>query len=70
MNKKITPIILFVISIMLVITFIIDIRLDWLNHYEHLDIPYYKCVLISGLKFILPSLISFIAGIILIKRKH
>ena len=67
-KKKIMPIILLIISAILVIGFLISIRLDWLNHYEHINTPYYKCVLKTGLEFLLPAVISLITGIVLLKK--
>ena len=68
--KKIVSIILFFISLILVLGFMVVLNIDWITYYSNANSsPFYVFVLVRGIEFLLPSIILFIIGLYLLKRK-
>lgn len=69
MNKNIYKI-LYILSIILVICFIIYLIIDYFNYDSIItSAPFYVNIIIRLLEFILPSIILFIIGFILKNKK-
>ena len=67
--KRIISLVLFFISLILILGFIFMVDIDWLNYYSIVNSsPFYTFVLVRSLEFLLPSIVSTIIGIILLKR--
>ena len=66
-NKKMMSLILFFISLILILGFIIILNIDWITYYSHYNSsPFYVFVLVRSLEFLLPAIILIIMGIILL----
>ena len=67
--KKIISLILFFASLILILYFILMLNLDWLK-YKNMgnSAPFYVFVLTRCLEFLLPSIITTIIGIALLKK--
>ncbi len=62
--------ILYIISIILLIVYIIILLLDYKNYnpYET-SFPFYTTIIVRTVEFIVPSLLIFIVGVIIKKKK-
>lgn len=58
-----------VITIVLVLTFILKVRIDWLNYYEYMSVPFHIYVIKEMIIFILPAFILSVISIKLLKRE-
>ena len=68
--KKILSLIIFFISLLLILGFIVVLNLDWVTYYSsYSSAPFYTYVIVRGLEFLLPSMILIIIGIILLGKK-
>ena len=68
--KKILSLIIFFISLLLILGFIVILNLDWVTYYSsYSSAPFYTYVIVRGLEFLLPSMILIIIGIILLGKK-
>ena len=68
--KKILSLIIFFISLLLILGFIVVLNLDWVTYYSsYSSAPFYTYVIVRGLEFLLPSMILIIIGIILLVKK-
>lgn len=68
--KNIFSMILFFISLLLVLYFIFATNIDWLNYYSKGDsAPFYLTIITNGIKILIPSVISFVLGIFISKKK-
>lgn len=67
--RKIISLILFFISLILVLNFILMIDVDWLR-YKNIgnSAPFYTFILVRCLEFLLPSIITNIISIVLLKK--
>ena len=62
--------ILYTISILLIIVFSIILGVDYFKYDDVVtSAPFYVCVIIRGLEFLLPSIIAFFVGLIF-RRKY
>lgn len=69
-HKNIFSMILFFISLLLVLYFIFATNIDWLNYYSKGDsAPFYLTIITNGIKILIPSVISFVLGIFISKKK-
>lgn len=69
-NRKIISMILFFISLLLILNFIFATHIDWLNYYSNGNsAPFYFIVIGNGITILLPSALSLIVGIVLIRKK-
>lgn len=66
--KNILGLILLLFALLLILSFLIVIELDWLNWYAYSS-PFYLNVIVRSVQFLLPSIILIIVGIVLIKKK-
>jgi len=60
--------ILFFISLILILVFVIVIDIDWLNWYVYSS-PFYINVIVRSMEFLLPSIILIIVSICLTKKQ-
>lgn len=67
-NKKIIAYILLLVSSSLILSFVIITYIDYLTRYEPTK-PFYLNVIKRIIEFLLPSIITFIISVILLKRK-
>ncbi len=64
--KKIISLILFFISLILILGFIIILNLDWITYYSNCNSsPFYVFILVRGIEFLLPAIIFIIIAILL-----
>lgn len=69
-HKNIFSMILFFLSLLLVLYFIFATNIDWLNYYSRGDYaPFYLTIITNGIKILMPSVISFVLGIFVSKKK-
>lgn len=69
-HKNIFSMILFFLSFLLVLYFIFATNIDWLNYYSRVDsTPFYLTIITNGIKILIPSIISFLLGIFVSKKK-
>lgn len=69
-HKNIFSMILFLLSLLLVLYFIFATNIDWLNYYSRGDsAPFYLTIIANGIKILMPSIISFLLGIFVSKKK-
>ena len=69
-HKNIFSMILFLLSLLLVLYFIFATNIDWLNYYSRGDsAPFYLTIIANGIKILIPSIISFLLGIFVSKKK-
>lgn len=69
-HKNIFSMVLFFISLLLVLYFIFATNIDWLNYYSKGDsAPFYLTIITNGIKILIPSVISFVLGIFISKKK-
>lgn len=62
--------ILYVISILLLFIYVFILILDYINYNPtETSFPLYSTVIVRTIEFIIPSLLFFIFGIIMMKRK-
>lgn len=66
--KNILGLILLLFALLLILSFLMVIELDWLNWYAYSS-PFYLNVIVRSVQFLLPSIILIIVGIVLIKKK-
>lgn len=66
--KKIIAYILLLVSLSLILSFVISTYIDYLTRYEPTK-PFYLNVIKRIIEFLLPSIITFIISVILLKRK-
>ena len=67
-SKKIIAYILLLVSLSLILSFVISTYIDYLTRYEPTK-PFYLNVIKRIIEFLLPSIITFIISVILLKRK-
>ena len=69
-HKNIFSMILFFLSLLLVLYFIFATNIDWLNYYSRGNsTPFYLTIITNGIKILIPSVISFVLGIFISKKK-
>ena len=69
-HKNIFSMILFFLSLLLVLYFIFATNIGWLNYYSKGDsAPFYLTIITNGIKILMPSVISFVLGIFISKKK-
>lgn len=69
-HRNIFSMILFFLSLLLVLYFIFTTNIDWLNYYSRGDsAPFYLTIITNGIKILIPSVISFVLGIFISKKK-
>ena len=69
-HRNIFSMILFFLSLLLVLYFIFTTNIDWLNYYSRGDsAPFYLTIITNGIKILMPSVISFVLGIFISKKK-
>ena len=70
MKKELIIKVLFALSVVLLLIFLIRIYLDY-RVYDPLtySAPFSAYIIVNGLLFVIPSIISFIVGIILKRKK-
>ena len=67
--KKIISLILFFISLLLILEFIVILNLDFLTYYSNYSsAPFYTYIIVRSLEFLLPSIILIIVGIVLLLK--
>lgn len=66
--KRIMAYILLLVSLSLILSFVISTYTDYLTRYEPTK-PFYLNVIKRIIEFLLPSIITFIISVILLKRK-
>ena len=67
--KKIISLILFFISLMLILGFVVILNLDRITYYPMGNsAPFYVFILVRCLEFLLPSIILIIVGIVLLLK--
>lgn len=56
--KKMIPVILFIISVILVVLFLFVVRIDWLNYYMYAhSAPFYAFILFRFFEYVVPAII-------------
>lgn len=68
-SKKIIASILILVSLSLILSFVIITYIDYLTRYEPTK-PFYLNIIERIIEFLLPSIITFIISVILLKRKN
>ena len=68
MKKEKLPKLLFFISIILIIIFIISIIYDYSNYQLSSSAPFYIFILVRAVEFLFPSLVLIIIGLFLKKK--
>lgn len=66
-TKKVFGLILLFVALLLILSFLIIIDIDWLNWYMYSS-PFYINVIIRSIEFLLPSIIFIVVGTLLIKK--
>ena len=67
--KKIISLILFFVSLLLILGFIVILNLDWITYYSNYpSAPFYVYIIVRSLEFLLPSTILIIVGIVLLLK--
>ena len=67
--KKLLSLILFFVSLMLILGFVVILNLDWITYYPMGNsVPFYVLILVRCLEFLLPSIILIIVGIVLLLK--
>ena len=66
--KNILGLILLLFALLLILSFLIVIELDWLNWYAYSS-PFYLNVIYRSIEFLVPSIALTVFGILLIKNK-
>ena len=67
--KKIISLVLFFVSLLLILGFIVILNLDWITYYSNYSsAPFYVYIIVRSLEFLLPSIILIIAGIVLLLK--
>ena len=66
--KRIMAYILLLVSLSLILSFVISTYIDYLTRYEPTK-PFYLNVIKKIIEFLLPSIITFIISVLLLKRK-
>ncbi len=70
MTKKNVYVLLFVISALLLVGFVVRLTVDLMQYdAAQTSFPFYARVIERGIEFLLPSLVAFIAAII-VRRKN
>lgn len=67
--KKIIASILLLVSLSLIVSFVISTYIDYLTRYEPTK-PFYLNVIERIMEFLLPSIITLIISVLLLKRKN
>lgn len=67
-KRKIIGLVLLFVALLLVLLFLIIVNVDYLNWYMYSS-PFYLNVIVRIIEFLLPSIISIVIGILLIKIK-
>ncbi len=68
--NKILNIVLYFISLVLILLFLIVLNIDWLNYYTYVNsAPFYTFIIVRSLEFLLPSVILLIICLILKTKK-
>lgn len=65
--KKIIGLLLLFIALLLILSFLIVVDIDWLNWYVYSS-PFYINVIIRSVEFLLPSIILIVISIVLMKK--
>ncbi len=65
--KKIIGLLLLFIALLLILSFLIVVDIDWLNWYVYSS-PFYINVIIRSIEFLLPSIIFIVISIVLMKK--
>ncbi len=69
--KKIISLILFFISLLLILGFIVILNIDWITYYSNYpSAPFYVYIIVRSLEFLLPSILFIIVGIVLLKNSN
>ena len=67
--KKTISLILFFVSLLLILGFIVILNLDWVTYYSMGNsAPFYVFILLRCLEFLLPSIVLIIVGIVLLLK--
>lgn len=67
--KKIISLVLFFVSLLLILGFIVILNLDWITYYSNYpSAPFYVYIIVRSLEFLLPSIILIIVGIVLLLK--
>ena len=67
--KKIISILLFFMSLILILGFVVTLNVDWLNYYSRYEAnPFYVYILQRGLEFLLPAVVLIVVGILLLRK--
>ncbi len=67
--KKISILVLFFISMLLTLGFIVMLNLDWITYYSNYNSsPFYSFIIVRTLEFLLPAIILIIIGIVLLLK--
>lgn len=68
-SKRIISMFLFFISLLLILYFFFATDVDWLNYYSKGNsAPFYLTIIENGIKILVPSIISFVIGMVLVKK--
>lgn len=60
----------YLLSIILVIIFLVILLIDYINYDTSTSFPFYATIIFRSIQLLIPSLISFIIGLILNKKKN
>ena len=67
--KKIISLVLFFVSLLLILGFMVILNLDWITYYSNYpSAPFYVYIIVRSLEFLLPSIILIIVGIVLLLK--
>ena len=67
-HKNIFSMILFFLSLLLVLYFILATNIDWLNYSRGNSAPFYLTIITNAIKVLIPSAILFVSGICISKK--